>query len=294
MKNIEEAIIKMSTKKAIKFCMSSNLIHKEVNCIGCSFPMKLEKALNYVDKVAWRCYMNSCSLYQKRVSIRKNTFFDGKKLKIKRILQILILWGENIKQSLIMQKSRSSYSVLRKIINEIIDLIRKYCILNPVRLGGYGNLVEIDETMLNFKVKSHRGRSPANRTDALCIIEYNKTITKCFATCIRDKSHETILPIINKVVIPGSKIYTDEHKTYQILTNLGFSHGTVCHKYEFINKKTSANTQAVESFNNYLKYYIKFKKGLEVQRREDFLIEFMWKFNNRGFITEKLFDLIKV
>ncbi|KCZ77075.1 hypothetical protein H311_01920 [Anncaliia algerae PRA109] len=66
---------------------------------------------------------------------------------------------------------------------------------------------------------------------------------------------------------------------------LGHAHGAVCHKYEFNNKKTSANTQAVESFNNYLKYYIKFKKGSKAQRREDFLIEFMWKFNNKGFIT---------
>ncbi|KCZ77889.1 hypothetical protein H311_01093, partial [Anncaliia algerae PRA109] len=89
-----------------------------------------------------------------------------------------------------------------------------------VRLVGYGNLVEIDKTMLNFKVKSHRGRSPADRTDALCIIEYNKTIIKCFATCIRGKSHETILPIICKIIIPDSKIYTNKHITYQILTNL--------------------------------------------------------------------------
>ncbi|KCZ78712.1 hypothetical protein H311_00253, partial [Anncaliia algerae PRA109] len=68
----------------------------------------------------------------------------------------------------------------------------------------------------------------------------------------------------------------------------------VCHKYEFINKITGANTQAVESFNNYLKYYIKFKKGLETQRRVEFLIEFTFKFNFKDQILFMLLSLIKI
>ncbi|KCZ77920.1 hypothetical protein H311_01063, partial [Anncaliia algerae PRA109] len=36
---------------------------------------------------------------------------------------------------------------------------------------GPGSIVQIDETMMNFKCKSHRGRSTLNKTDALVIIE---------------------------------------------------------------------------------------------------------------------------
>ncbi|KCZ80574.1 hypothetical protein H312_02031, partial [Anncaliia algerae PRA339] len=96
-----------------------------------------------------------------------------------------------------------------------------------------------------------------------------------FAICIPNKKSEIILPLIEKHVLPGTKIYTDEHKSYQKLNSLGFIHGTVSHKYEFINKETRVNTQAIESFNNYLKYYIKMKKGIEPQRREYFLIGFV-------------------
>ncbi|KCZ79051.1 hypothetical protein H312_03560 [Anncaliia algerae PRA339] len=35
------------------------------------------------------------------------------------------------------------------------------------KLGGPGFVVQIDETMLNFKCKSHRGRTANNKTDAL-------------------------------------------------------------------------------------------------------------------------------
>ncbi|KCZ78860.1 hypothetical protein H311_00096 [Anncaliia algerae PRA109] len=78
------------------------------------------------------------------------------------------------------------------------------------------------------------------------------------------------------------------------MNSIGFIHGTVCHKYEFINKETRVNTQAIESFNNYLKYYIKMKKGIEPQRREHFLIEFVWKFNSKENLVSNLFDLIKI
>ncbi|KCZ81399.1 hypothetical protein H312_01154, partial [Anncaliia algerae PRA339] len=132
------------------------------------------------------------------------------------------------------------------------------------------------------------------KMDALCFVEFNEKITKCFATCIHNKKSETILPLIEKHVLPGTKIYTDEHKSYQKLNSLGFIHGTVCHKYEFVNKETRVNTQAIESFNNYLKYYIKMKKGIEPQRREHFLIEFVLKFNSKENLVSNLFDLIRI
>lgn len=39
-----------------------------------------------------------------------------------------------------------------------------------------------DETMFNFNCGSYRGRSPTNRSDALCIVEYLDGIKRIFAT----------------------------------------------------------------------------------------------------------------
>ncbi|KCZ78342.1 hypothetical protein H311_00628, partial [Anncaliia algerae PRA109] len=64
---------------------------------------------------------------------------------------------------------------------------------------------------------------------------------------------KTLLPIITSQVIPGSMIYTDEHKSYASLFKNEFNHNTVCHKYEFVNKTTGVYTQSVESFDNELK-----------------------------------------
>jgi hypothetical protein len=51
------------------------------------------------------------------------------------------------------------------------------------KLGDPGVIVKLDETMLNFKRKSHRGSAYTNKTDAFCIVEYkgyNTRICSCY------------------------------------------------------------------------------------------------------------------
>ena len=88
---------------------------------------------------------------------------------------------------------------------------------NNDKLGGPNKIIQIDETMLNYKCKSHRGRSPTNRTDALCIIEFENEITRVFTRVINDKKATTIMPHILRQVLPGSTIYTDEACVYKSL-----------------------------------------------------------------------------
>jgi hypothetical protein len=64
------------------------------------------------------------------------------------------------------------------------------------KLGGPGCIVQIDETMLNYKCKSHRGRSPLNKTDSLEIVEVRNHITRVFACIIPNKISSTLIPII--------------------------------------------------------------------------------------------------
>jgi transposase-like protein len=128
------------------------------------------------------------------------------------------------------------------------------------KLGGPGKIINIDETMLNYKCKSHKGRSPENKTDALLIVECDPHVKRVMAVTIPDKRAATILPIIISNVVSGSTIYTDEHRSYSALSTFGFEHGTVCHKYNFVDRVTGVHTQHVESFNNCIKQEIKKRK----------------------------------
>ncbi|KCZ77811.1 hypothetical protein H311_01172, partial [Anncaliia algerae PRA109] len=127
-------------------------------------------------------------------------------------------------------------------------------------LAGPFKIIQIDETMLNFKVKSHRERSPHNKSDALCIVGKGMEHTKAFATIFSNKKESTFVLIICSKVAENSIIWTNEYKSYSNLSKYIMIHNAICHEYQFINSSTGVNTQAVESFNNELKLEIKRKK----------------------------------
>lgn len=74
------------------------------------------------------------------------------------------------------------------------------------------------------------------------------------------------MPVILDNVAVGGKIWTDEHKSNNMLNTLGYIHDTVCHKCEFVIYDTDVNTRAVESFN--IEVNLETKRG-RVRRRLD-------------------------
>ncbi|KCZ78206.1 hypothetical protein H311_00769 [Anncaliia algerae PRA109] len=84
-------------------------------------------------------------------------------------------------------------------------------------MGGPGFIVQIDLTMLNYKCENHRGRSPGNKTDAMCIVEVGNNICRSYATVIENKKAKYLLPIICYQIASGCVTWTDEHKSYVFL-----------------------------------------------------------------------------
>ncbi|KAG0426515.1 hypothetical protein DMUE_5963, partial [Dictyocoela muelleri] len=173
-----------------------------------------------------------------------------------------------------------SESAIQSILNNLKKILPK-CDFHENKLGDPGVLVQIDETMLNAKAKSHRRRSSLNRSDCICIVVVKTHITRAFAKIIKNKEQNTLIPIICNQVAANSIIWTDEHRSYQNLKNYGFEHSAVCHKYTFINYENGVNTQTIESFHNEMKLEIKRRKGIKTDKREEFLNEFCFYFNNR-------------
>lgn len=74
------------------------------------------------------------------------------------------------------------------------------------------------------------------------------------------KGMKSQYPLFVKIY-PETQINTDVHGKYKGLNRLRFSHGTVYHKYEFINRLDNVNTQALESFNYQKKRYMKSRRN---------------------------------
>lgn len=294
MEKLEERIVKATPLESIIIIQEMKIICSELKCTVCLEIMRFVSCKNSVDGYVYRCKSSTCLNYDKRISVRTGSFLEGFKISFKTFLKVIIRWCSDQGRHSILKTIDINKTTLNKILKKIFLKIKNNEDINKTKLGGIGITVNIDETMLNYKVKSHRGRSASNRTDALVIVEIREHISRVFACIIPNKKSETLIPIIKNNVTRGSIIHTDELKSYLPLCNLGFQHFCVCHKYEFINKLTGAQTQAVESFNNCIKYEIKNRKGVRTCDRELFLVEVVWKFNNKVNRFASLLSVIKI
>lgn len=276
----------------IKLLMQLKLLYNEYSCPMCITPCKYVKYERNIDKHAWRCMNVNCNSYKKYYSLRTSSFFDGFRIELKYIMRILIKYMTRTPRFAIIKSLNISKLTILKVISKLVLNMPKTDFSNS-KLGGPGLVVQIDETMLNFKCKSHRGRSPHNRTDSICMVEVSSSILRAFACVIENKKIETILPLILEQVAIGSQIWTDEHKSYSGLNKHGYIHKTVCHKRQFVSDD-GTNTQAVESFNNLIKKEIKSRMGVETTKRGVFLKEVCFLFNNSKNIFAAIMDLIKI
>jgi hypothetical protein len=70
----------------------------------------------------------------------------------------MISWCANQQGSSILETITISHAIFEKIYKKLFILMDNDN-KSGRKFGGMGSVVQIDETMLNYKCKSHRGRS---------------------------------------------------------------------------------------------------------------------------------------
>lgn len=260
-------------------------------CSHCKEVMIMRADVSISDGFKWKCNSSVCDKNQTTLTIRNGSFMQEFKISMKMLLKAIIMWSRKLTYAQISKAVKISAPVYIRLRQKLIAKIKQYYSLNPIRLGGPQIIVQVDETKLNHNVKSHRGRGPIHPAWCLCIVDTSTQPATGFATMIADRTSATIIPIIERVVRPGSIIHTDEARSYLSLKK--YEHSSVCHKYHFVDPITGVHTQHVESWNNKIKSSIKQCHGIDEDKREAFLQEFMFldSFKNS---YEKIFELLHV
>ena len=70
---------------------------------------------------------------------------------------------------------------------------------------------------------------------------------KCFFAVVDDRSQDTLIPIIQRYIAPGTTIISDCWRSYNSLKDLGYTHLTVNHSKNFKDPDTGAHTNKIES-----------------------------------------------
>ena len=134
--------------------------------------------------------------------------------------------------------------------------------------------IEVDESYFGGHRKGNRGRGAAGKVPVFGLL---KRGGKVYTKIIRDASGDTLIPIIEKKVIPDSIVYSDCWKGYNVLDVSDFKHYRINHSKLFADRQNHIN--GIENFWNQAKRHLRKFNGVPKDNFGLFLKECEWRFN---------------
>lgn len=140
----------------------------------------------------------------------------------------------------------------------------------------YGE-VEVDESYFGGHRKGVRGRGAAGKVPVFGIL---KRKGKVYTKVIPDASSDTLIPIIERKVLPDSIVYSDSWKAYNALDVSDFHHHRVNHSQTYVDEENRANhINGIENFWNQAKRHLRKYNGVPKEHFPLFLKECEFRFN---------------
>jgi transposase len=135
--------------------------------------------------------------------------------------------------------------------------------------------IEVDKSYFGGARKGIRGRGASGKVPVFGLL---KRGGKVYTKVIPDASSSTLMPIIERKVIPDSIVYSDSWRGYNVLDVSAFKHYRINHSEQFADSKNHIN--GIENFWNQAKRHMRKFNGIPKQSFELFLKECEWRFNN--------------
>lgn len=275
---------------AAEFLIQHGIIKNSIFCPKCDLGMSLIKVGFELrpDGYGYTCKNKECNQI-KVLSCRNSSPFLKKfeKTKLQDLVHLLYLWAidESNKNAII--KTGLSPKTIIAVFRELRFICKwkfKYTCNEP-SLGGPGCIVEMDESCFRYKQKHHRGRVSKNPKWVFGMIARSTPNSHAHGIMkiVMTRDAETLLPIIEQHIKPGTKVLSDEWRAYRKVNRIpGLTHGTVNHSLSFVCPITENHTQGIESYWAQVKLKLKRMKGIQFQHLEGYLEEHMWRDRNGG------------
>ena len=135
--------------------------------------------------------------------------------------------------------------------------------------------IEVDESYFGGTRKGKRGRGAAGKVPVFGLLKRGGRV---YTKIIPDAKSETLLPIIERKIIPDSIVYSDCWRGYNVLDVSDFKHYRINHSKLFADQKNHIN--GIENFWNQAKRHMRKFNGVPRQNFVLFLKECEWRFNN--------------
>ncbi|XP_068704779.1 uncharacterized protein [Montipora foliosa] len=261
----------------IQWLQRRYLIADPLNCAQCNQGMELTtRSQDHVDGFLWRC--SGC---RKRRSLRANSFFqEFPKVSLSSLMKVIFYFTQDDPQKRIAQALNLNQSVVSAICRRLQDVCSVDVQNRPfIPFGGPGAVVKCDESKFNHKPKYNRGRRARQDSWVFGIVTTEYTPSRGYFQVVERRDAGTLLPLIQRCILPGTEVHTDDWAAYRRLNTLPnvAAHRVVVHARYFVDPRTGVHTQEIESSWSNLKLGQKRRKGLRKEDLQVYLDERMWR-----------------
>ena len=205
-----EPVLNGPVESLVEFLRLKGMLKRTVMCPECRFDMVCKPYTRNKDGMAFRCYNKECNGYTKYYFIRVESFFSELNAPLTSILKVCCKWFSCHTQVLIESEVRLNRKVVMKIIARLRKVCANFVAQNPVRLGGDGIVVQIDENLFRHKQKYYVGRQPEREIWVFGLADVPFTPAKISLQIVEDRKASTLVLIIEQVFIPGYIIHSDQ------------------------------------------------------------------------------------
>ena len=257
-------------KEAFRFAVDYGLIADEMNCPRCQNQMKIIKDSNERYGQRFRC--GKCG---KSLAITYSTIFYQSKLPINKILHLIYCWSLLYSHKQAVHESNLDKNTVTYYYNVFRSAAETYVMDREIELiGGINQVVEIDETQVSRR-KNHTGRV----LDTVWVFGgICRQTNKAFAYIVKDRTADSLIPIILDNIAPGTHIMSDCWKAYEKIPRGLYIYTNVNHSKNFVNPENGTHTQKIERFWRELKAQKKAQNGWKKGSLQSHICEFIWRY----------------
>ena len=270
---IEFSKIICTISNLLEYMRNNGLLTRVYTCVKCDENCTLVRDISLSDTQIFQCSNRQCKA---RYSIRTGSLFEKSKLSLTKLMTIIYFFCAGSSVGKCVKFTKVSRRVCIQWYNYCRDICTRYLHDNPVH---FNCSVQIDETALGGKRKYNRGHVRGKPRWIFGIIDNNAT--KCYFQFVHDRKGVTLIPIIRAKVVEGNRINSDEAPVYGQLRQW-YTHGTVCHKREYVNRRTGVHTNGIENLWSVMKSKVKECRGSQGDMLYGRLNEFQYRFNRKS------------
>ncbi|XP_055076885.2 uncharacterized protein [Misgurnus anguillicaudatus] len=244
-------------KLMIKWLQKKGLLCKAPSCRHCGKKMRIT-AHNGRDGYIWICRRNTHR--RVRLCIRNRSLFNNSRIPLVKWMEYIYRFSQGLQLRQIdfmedcVAKTSTTLSRMNKLLRKVcIKALRKLKSRTGLRVGGKSRekFVAIDESKFAHKRKFNRGRLSTTwqrrKGWVFGMMEVKGARCLPLLKMVKDRSRNTLMPIITKHIRRGSTVYSDNWRAYlNALRPLGYKHLTVNHSENFVDPQTGCHTQHIE------------------------------------------------